>query len=650
MPEGLHAHAASGLMIITGRLACQKKVATASMLNLKALARKSLISVSFLAVAACATSPGTTRQAAPVDSVVADYLKGRFAVSQQQLDIAADSYESAAYAMPKNSSILRYAFFYELAAGDVKKAKPYAEKLIQPEYQEALTVDGSPLVRPSLSLPILTVAAEQMARGKYAEAQETLQQPMDTMFAQSLQYLIEAWTIYETDGLEAGLTALKTSRQDIFTGFTPLHRALMLDAAGKTEEAGIAYSQALSGYSNDIAVIAFAHFVERTGSREDGLALYESMAKEGGILGRAGRMGLARMRAPLNGETAASLRLAKRKKPVLVQNGADGAAIALHNFAWASYEQAMSERAAASRAGFNGGQVLLNTPLAFGQLAAYLKSDLDPSHYLIGAILREYELMDVAAEAYEKVDFNSPYHEFAKTDMAGMLEDNDQRDEAIELLQAYLEVDALSAEGDLRLADILSRANRYEEADAALNRAVEIASGNIDERLASSLLWRYYFARGAIRLEADRWEDAEKDLQKAIELSPDQPYVLNFLGYSWAERGQNLEEAFEMIEKALALRPNSGAITDSLGWAYYQLGEYDKAVEYLERAVQLEPSDSTITDHLGDAYWRTGRTIEARYEWQRVLTLDDADDELKQQVKDKLVNGLDGISASAADQ
>src|SRR5690606_5409856 len=132
--------------------------------------------------------------------------------------------------------------------------------------------------------------------------------------------------------------------------------------------------------------------------------------------------------------------------------------------------------------------------------------------------------------------------------------------------------------------------------------------------------WRLHFARAAARDSLGRWGDAEADLRQALALAPDQPDVMNYLGYTWVDRGENLQEGMALIRRAAELRPSSGAIVDSLGWAHYRLGDYRQAVLFLERAVELEPGSATLNDHLGDAYWRLGRRTEARFQWRRALT------------------------------
>ncbi|WP_375211162.1 tetratricopeptide repeat protein [Hyphococcus sp.] len=148
-----------------------------------------------------------------------------------------------------------------------------------------------------------------------------------------------------------------------------------------------------------------------------------------------------------------------------------------------------------------------------------------------------------------------------------------------------------------------------------------------------------FAGRAASLLELDEWPAAEADLLRAVEIAPQEPAALNYLGYSWAERGLNLDEAFGLIEKAVAIEPNSGAYIDSLGWAHYQLGDYDEAVGHLEHAASLEPADPTITEHLGDVYWRLGRKIEARYEWKRVLELEPPQ-QMRERVEKKIEQGL----------
>jgi Flp pilus assembly protein TadD len=186
----------------------------------------------------------------------------------------------------------------------------------------------------------------------------------------------------------------------------------------------------------------------------------------------------------------------------------------------------------------------------------------------------------------------------------------------------------------MQLGDLLREKKRFIEAADAYSEAIRrLRAAGAPER------WSLFYSRGISLERAGQWERAEADLLHALKLKPDQPLVLNYLGYSWIDRGAHLHRGLQMIEKAVDLRPEDGYIVDSLGWAHYRLGDYHSAVQYLEKAVELVPNDPTINDHLGDAYWQTGRLIEARYQWRRALQFGPEKDEVKP-IESKLVRGV----------
>ena len=216
----------------------------------------------------------------------------------------------------------------------------------------------------------------------------------------------------------------------------------------------------------------------------------------------------------------------------------------------------------------------------------------------------------LARRALADVGLDSPYSGSARIMESWVLLDSGDEAGALTLAAAN------AAAGDLRatrtLADMYRNLERYDEAEPLYSRLIEAQPGD----------WRLHFARGAARERLGRWPEAEADFLEALRLAPEQPDVLNYLGYSWVDRGQRLQEGMALIQRAVELRPLSGAIIDSLGWAYYRLGDYARALELLERAVELEPADATLNDHLGDVYWRMGRRIEARFQWERALGFD----------------------------
>jgi Flp pilus assembly protein TadD len=183
------------------------------------------------------------------------------------------------------------------------------------------------------------------------------------------------------------------------------------------------------------------------------------------------------------------------------------------------------------------------------------------------------------------------------------------------------------------LATIYRNAERYDDVIGVLNESIEAGSD------IASAEWRLYYLRGVAYERLGEWEASDADFLSALELSPDQPDVLNYLGYSWIDRGVNFAEGLDLIERAVSQRPDSGYIIDSLGWAHYQLGNYQEAVAALERAAMIEVSHPVVLDHLGDAYWQVGRRREAMYQWSHALE-SDPDDALRAEIEVKLVNGL----------
>ena len=192
-----------------------------------------------------------------------------------------------------------------------------------------------------------------------------------------------------------------------------------------------------------------------------------------------------------------------------------------------------------------------------------------------------------------------------------------------------------------RLGDILRGRSRWADAARAYDEAIARAGVPIPAD------WSLFYARGIALERSNRWPQAEADFRRALELSPEQPYVLNYLGYTWVELGQNLAEARGMLERAVELRPNDGNIVDSLGWALFKLGDYPAAVRSLERAVELEPRSSVINDHLGDAYWMAGRRNEAHFQWSRALSLGPEPGE-GPRIESKLREGLPAPAAAQA--
>jgi Flp pilus assembly protein TadD len=198
---------------------------------------------------------------------------------------------------------------------------------------------------------------------------------------------------------------------------------------------------------------------------------------------------------------------------------------------------------------------------------------------------------------------------------ARLLQRLDRGDEALRLLQDLAHAHADRPEPMALMGNILRIKRRFPDAVLAYDRAIALSGPPQADH------WPLYNDRGIALERSKQWDRAEADFLQALRFAPDQPYVLNYLGYSWAEQGRNLEQAKEMIERAVQQRPNDGAIVDSLGWVAMRMGDIPTAVRLLERATELEPGDATINGHLGDAYWEAGRRLEAIFQWRRALNL-----------------------------
>jgi tetratricopeptide (TPR) repeat protein len=215
-------------------------------------------------------------------------------------------------------------------------------------------------------------------------------------------------------------------------------------------------------------------------------------------------------------------------------------------------------------------------------------------------------------------------------------------DEAITALREIVaknpdNVDALSA-----LADVLRTHKKFDESAEAYSRVLALTGPTEKSR------WAVYYFRGVDYERAKQWDKAEADLQKALELYPEQPLVLNYLGYSWVDQGLHLDEAFKMLRRAVELQPEDGYIVDSLGWAHYKLGHYDESVKLLERAVELKPGDPVINDHLGDAYWQVGRKLDAKFQWNHARDLNPDPDDLPK-ILSKIEKGMPESTARTGD-
>jgi tetratricopeptide (TPR) repeat protein len=280
------------------------------------------------------------------------------------------------------------------------------------------------------------------------------------------------------------------------------------------------------------------------------------------------------------------------------------------------------------------------------QTANALDPDSADTLVLLGGIAEKQNQMDRAIAFYKRVPQNSPMRRISELQLGLALAQGGKTDEARKHLQALISSDPKDIRSYLAYGSVLSDAKDYPAMAENYDKAVE-AIGPLPTRSN----WTVFFQRGIAYERLKKWDQAEPNFRKALDLNPDQPQVLNYLGYSWIDMNKNLDEGLAMIKKAVDLKPDDGYIIDSLGWAYFRLNRFDDAVDELEKAAQIKAGDSTINDHLGDAYWRVGRKLEAVYQWNRALGADPEVAEIPK-IKDKIAHGLPATSddATAADK
>jgi len=254
-----------------------------------------------------------------------------------------------------------------------------------------------------------------------------------------------------------------------------------------------------------------------------------------------------------------------------------------------------------------------NTAKTYLQLSRFLDPQSDVIKIGLAEVYLQQGVYEKSNLYYSEIEKTSPFYRIGRLERAGNLARLDQKEEAIAEFNELIKSQPDDLTGYLTLGDLYSREERYREAADTYDAAVNI----IDDPQRQD--WNLFFRRGIAYERLKEWDKAEPNFKQALELSKDQPEVLNYLGYSWIDQGVNLDEGMDMIRKAVDLRPRSGFIVDSLGWAHYRLGQYEDAVKELERAVSLMPQDPTINDHLGDAYWKVGRKLEATFQWKIAL-------------------------------
>src|SRR6266436_5324231 len=527
------------------------------------------------------------------------YLAARHAGVERDAASAAAFYRSALRTDPKNNELLDRAFISSVADGDIDEAVKLAERI--------LTVDKSNRVAR------LVVGVQDLKLKKYAAAQLNINQSIRGPITDLVATLLSGWAIYGAGDTKAAVASVdKLTGPEWYPIFKDLHTGMMLDLAGKAKDAGTRFERA---YKLDDSMLRVAESYARWLSRnKDGAAasaIYEAFDKK-----------LARHPLVLEGLRESK---AGKKIPPLVDSPQAGAAEALYGIG-----ATLTRR---------GGEDLA---LVYLQLALYLAPNHSLALLSLADLYESVKKPQMAIKVYERVPANSVLKRNAQIQQATDLDSADRSDEAIKILKGVTAEDAKDIEAIMALGNIERGRKKFADCVQTYSQGIDVLpQGN------EKTNWIYYYYRGICEERSKQWSKAETDMRKALELQPEQPHVLNYLGYSWIDQGINLDEGMKMIKRAVDQRPDDGYIVDSLGWAYYRIGNYEDAVKNLERAIDLKPEDPTINDHLGDAYWRIGRTLEAKFQWAHARDLKPEPEELPK-IEAKMENGLPEDASSSA--
>ncbi len=274
---------------------------------------------------------------------------------------------------------------------------------------------------------------------------------------------------------------------------------------------------------------------------------------------------------------------------------------------------------------------LFKYSIFFGKLSLRVRPNFNAMKLLLVNALEEIGYEKLAFELISNINQRNLYFmKFIK--LKNSLQENSlSENQLIYDLKDLSETFPKNWQITLLLADKLRSQKKFKE-------SIELYSYVIENELVENK-FAILYSRGIAYERLNEWNKAEKDLTDALEINPNDPYVLNYLAYSWLDRNQNLDRALNLLKKAVELEPNDGYIIDSLGWAFYLTGVIDKSIFYLEKAVSIMPNDATLNDHLGDAYWKSGRKQEANSQWKRVLIID-PNFKNKEKILEKLELGI----------
>ncbi len=536
--------------------------------------------------------PASGETVAPVipmgQSTAGAYLSSHYAQNQNDWKKATQLLDHILQKDPGNKELIRQSMVLAAGSGQHDLAGTRAQALVALE--------------PDDGLANLILATNALAAGNYDESLKVIAAMPKGDMTEFVLPLLESWAnagknIYKTDALKGstihawhgGLIAVYMKRppDDIFQ-----FAETILAPSGLTAE----------------EVERSADLMAVSGRQQDALNIYKALqAQKGGSDTLLQKIELAEKKGDI-----------KTLVPVFsMTSPAQGAARAIYDLARILYQEQSDVSAR-----------------VFAEMALNMDPGLTDARILIASSNARSGQIDEALAQYRAIPETHPAYLDAQHASAELLFEDGRMNDAVGLLTALYDKHK-DPDSMIRMGDLYRGKEDFK-------KALEIYNA-IAEKLPDPLpaeYWHLLYARGMVYERLGQWDKAEADLKAALAYNPDHPYLLNYLGYGWVDQGMHIDESMKMLLRASALRPNDGYITDSVGWAYYKSGQFNKAVPHLEQAVQLLPYDPTINEHLGDAYWRVGRKLEAKFQWERAKNYA-KDPQARETLSAKLTRGLD---------
>ncbi|WP_246043935.1 tetratricopeptide repeat protein [Ruegeria sediminis] len=527
------------------------------------------------------------------------YLAARRAASESDYASAAHYFSKALAQDPGNATLLENVVLAQLSLGELQRAYPVAQEM------EAKGLRSQ--------VAHMVIAANLISEGKFEEL--LARDPETQGIGPLVDGLIIAWAHMGSGAVSKALDQFdKVAKENGLRDFARYHKAMALASVGDYEgaEAIFAADDGRVARISRRAVLARAEVLSQLD--RNGQAL-ETLTQVFGTRSD-----------PAVKSVADRLESGEKLPFTHVRSAADGMAEVFFTVGAALNEEAANDYV-----------------LIYARTASFLRPDHIDSLLLSAELLDELGQYELSVATYRMVPATSPDYHAAELGRAEALRRAAKPDAAIEVLEKLAQDHPTLPVVHSSLGDLLRQQEKYAEAV----RAYDLALEHTEE--GSGGQWFLHYARGICHERLKQWDKAEADFRAALKLNPDQPQVLNYLGYSLVERREKLDEALDMIQRAVKAQPDSGYIVDSLGWVLFRLGRYDEAVGHMERAVELMPVDPVVNDHLGDVYWAVGRAREAEFQWKRALSFidpEDTDGEADpERIRRKLEIGLDAVLA-----